>query len=98
MAKLLIVDDERNIRRSLERFFQALGHTVVAAEGGPQAAEMVAGQTFDVILTDYKMAELNGLELLQQIKYQAPETPVILMRAQPTSDAAMSSQAPSTQR
>ena len=49
MAKLLIVDDERNIRRSLERFFQSLSHAVVTAEGGPQAAELIAATAFSTV-------------------------------------------------
>ena len=89
MAKLLIVDDERNIRRSLERFFQSLGHTVVVAEGGPQAAALIADQTFDLILTDYKMAELNGLELIAQAHRQQPTCLVILMTAYATVENAV---------
>ena len=89
MAKLLIVDDERNIRRSLERFFQSLGHTVITAEGGPQAAELIAGQPFDLILTDYKMAELNGLELIVEARRRQPSCLVILMTAYATVENAV---------
>ncbi|HTR63354.1 MAG TPA: sigma-54 dependent transcriptional regulator [Candidatus Binataceae bacterium] len=89
MAKLLVVDDERNIRRSLERFFQSLGHTVVTAEGGPQAAQIIGGQTFDLILTDYKMAELNGLELIVEARRRQPSCLVILMTAYATVENAV---------
>lgn len=89
MAKLLIVDDERNIRRSLERFFQSLSHTVVTAEGGPQAAELIATQPFDLILTDYKMAELNGLELIVEARRRQPSCLVILMTAYATVENAV---------
>ena len=89
MAKLLIVDDERNIRRSLERFFQSLSHTVVTAEGGPQAAELIAQQTFDLILTDYKMAEMNGLELIVEARRRQPSSLVILMTAYATVENAV---------
>ena len=89
MAKLLIVDDERNIRRSLERFFQSLGHTVVTAEGGPQASEIIAAQPFDLILTDYKMAELNGLELIIEARRRQPSCLVILMTAYATVENAV---------
>jgi len=47
MAKLLIVDDERNIRRSLTTFFESLGHEVRAAENGPQAVVLLAETQFD---------------------------------------------------
>jgi NtrC-family two-component system response regulator AlgB len=90
MAKLLVVDDEKNIRARLTSFFQSCGHSVQPAEGGAQALELLADNgPFDLVLTDYRMAEVNGLELLQQIKHQAPETPVILMTAYGTIENAV---------
>src|ERR1700686_2052821 len=84
MAKLLIVDDERNIRRSLTTFFESLGHVVRAAENGAQAVALLAEIQFDLVLTDYKMAEMSGLELLREIKRRAPECLVILLTAYAT--------------
>ncbi|MGA6973566.1 MAG: response regulator, partial [Candidatus Binatus sp.] len=81
MAKLLIVDDERNIRRSLTTFFESLGHHVRAAENGAQAVAFLAETQFDLVLTDYRMAEMSGLELLHEIKRRSPESLVILMTA-----------------
>jgi len=81
MARLLIVDDERNIRRSLVTFFESLGHAVRAAESGTQAVASLAETQFDLVLTDYRMAEMSGLELLREIKKRAPESLVILMTA-----------------
>ncbi|MGH7932313.1 MAG: sigma-54-dependent transcriptional regulator [Candidatus Binataceae bacterium] len=90
MAKLLIVDDEKNIRARLVTFFEGCGHGVQSAENGQGALQLLAsGQLFDVVLTDYRMAELNGLELLQQIKRQSPETSVILMTAYATVENAV---------
>jgi len=66
MAKLLIVDDERNIRRSLTTFFESLGHVVRAAENGTEAISLLGETQFDLVLTDYKMAEVSGLELLRK--------------------------------
>src|SRR5215469_14329934 len=81
MANLLVVDDERNIRVRLAGFFETCGHFVRTAETGKQALDLLDGAPIDLVLTDYKLAELNGLELLQQIKRRTPETPVILMTA-----------------
>jgi len=90
MASLLVVDDERNIRVRLAGFFESCGHTVQTAENGKQALDLLLGAgPVDLVLTDYKLAELNGLELLQQIKRQAPETPVILMTAYGTIENAV---------
>ena len=72
MAKLLIVDDERNIRRSLVSFFESLGHEVRAAENGTQAVAILAETRFDLVLTDYRMAEMSGLELLREISGAHP--------------------------
>jgi NtrC-family two-component system response regulator AlgB len=89
MAKLLIVDDERNIRRNLERFFQSLGHTVATAEGGPQAVALLAEQPFELMLTDYRMAEMNGLELIAEARRRQPQCLVILMTAYATVENAV---------
>ena len=73
MAKLLIVDDEKNIRSHLATFFESCGHQVKTAENGQQARALLAGDhSFDLMLTDYRMAEMNGLELLKQVRHDAP--------------------------
>jgi len=81
MARLLIVDDERNIRRSLATFFTSLGHEVQEAENGPQAIAALSSAQFDLVLTDFRMAEMTGLELLREVKRRSPETLVVLMTA-----------------
>ena len=82
MAKLLVVDDEKNIRSGLAKFLESSGHQVTTAECGPRALAVLAGESnFDLVLTDYQMAEMNGLELLKQIKQHHPDTLVILMTA-----------------
>ncbi|HTY55183.1 MAG TPA: sigma-54 dependent transcriptional regulator [Candidatus Binataceae bacterium] len=82
MAKLLVVDDEKNIRVNLARFLESCGHQVELAESGPQALATLNGKDdFDLVLTDYRMAEMNGLELLKEIKRRHPDTLVILMTA-----------------
>src|SRR5262245_50413996 len=90
MARLLVVDDERNIRVRLASFFEGCGHVVQTAGSGKEALELLASnESADLVLTDYRMAELNGVELLQQIKRQLPETPVILMTAYGTIENAV---------
>ena len=90
MAKLLIVDDEKNIRAHLTTFFESSGHQVAAADSGRQALALLARQdSFDLVLTDYRMAEMNGLELLQQLKRQLPGAAVILMTAYATVESAV---------
>ncbi|MBF6569365.1 MAG: sigma-54-dependent Fis family transcriptional regulator [Candidatus Binataceae bacterium] len=82
MGRILIVDDEKNIRAHLATFLETLGHLVIGAESGAQALDRLSREEpFDLVLTDYRMAEMNGLELLQKIKQQTPDTVVILMTA-----------------
>jgi len=82
MAKLLIVDDERNIRQGICRFLESCNYKVSTAESGRQALEIIAETgDFDLVLSDWRMAEMNGLELLKAIKERFPDTIVILMTA-----------------
>jgi len=90
MARLLIVDDEKNIRRSLETFFISCGHVVQSAADARAALAMLAGaEGFDLILTDYRMAEMNGLELLTEVKRRFPDASVVLMTAYATVENAV---------
>jgi NtrC-family two-component system response regulator AlgB len=90
MARLLIVDDERNIRRSLETFFVSSGHRVATAADAPSAlVALEASDGFDLVLTDFRMAEMNGLELLVQIKRRFPDASVVLMTAYATVENAV---------
>ncbi|HUY26751.1 MAG TPA: sigma-54 dependent transcriptional regulator [Candidatus Binataceae bacterium] len=89
MGSLLIVDDEKNIRRSLVAFFESIGHTVAAAENGREAAAILQSRTFDLVLTDFRMAEMNGLELLAEVRRHQPDCLVILMTAYATVENAV---------
>jgi len=88
-VRLLIVDDERNIRSSLAAFFEVLGHEVHTAASGREASTLAEENGFDLVLTDYRMAEINGLELLADFKRRRPETVVILMTAYATVENAV---------
>jgi len=89
MAQLLIVDDERNIRSSLVTFFHSLGYEASTASSAHEARALVEQSSFDLVLTDYRMAEMNGLELLDEIKRRRPHTQVILMTAYATVENAV---------
>ncbi len=90
MAKLLVVDDEKNIRQGISRFLESCNYQVSTAESGRQALEIMAKSgDFDLVLSDWRMAEMNGLELLKAIKEKFPHTIVILMTAYGTIDNAV---------
>lgn len=81
MASIVIVDDEKNIRRNLAVFFESLGHRVRAAAGGAEAIAALGEEPADLVLTDVRMAEMDGLRLLEEIKRRDPATVVVLMTA-----------------
>ena len=68
MAKLLIIDDERGIRNTLREILSDEGHEVEVAENGKQGLEMAQTKVFDLIFSDIKMPEMDGLEVLKSIK------------------------------
>ncbi len=68
MAKLLIIDDERGIRNTLKEILADEGHEVDVAENGKQGLEMAQAKTYDLIFSDIKMPEMDGMELLKALK------------------------------
>jgi len=90
MPKLLVVGDDRNIRVSLVRTLQPLDYEVHSAESGSQALRLIEGvREFDLVLSDWRMAKMNGLELLRKIKEASEKTVVILMTAYGTIENAV---------
>ena len=73
MAKLLIIDDERGIRNTLREILTDEGHEVEVAENGKQGLEMAQAKTFDLIFSDIKMPEMDGLEVLKALKEPTPD-------------------------
>ena len=67
MAKLLIIDDERGIRNTLKEILADEGHEVDVAENGKQGLEMAQTKAYDLIFTDIKMPEMDGMEVLEKI-------------------------------
>lgn len=88
MAKVLIVDDEPAIRDTCKQFLVNEGHEVHTADSGLMALEMVEASTFDVILSDIVMPEMNGIGLLAQLVEICPNTKMILFTGEPTVDTA----------
>ena len=81
MAKLLIIDDERSIRNALHEVLADEGHEVDVAENGRQGVEMAQAKAYDLVFSDIKMPEMDGIELLAALKAgeDAVETPVVMI-------------------
>ncbi len=76
---ILVVDDERFIRETLTRFLQEEGYSVDCAEDGASAWEKMQITCYDLILTDIKMPNMDGFELLKKIRGVSADTAVIIM-------------------
>src|ERR1700741_1214235 len=81
MANLLIVDDELGMRQFLTHLFQREGHLVRAAENGQQAMELLRATPSDLVISDVRMPDMNGIELLRSARELFPHIEVVLMTA-----------------
>jgi len=78
MLTVLVVDDEPGFRKMLEWELSSEGMKVETAENGAQGLRMASQKTYDVIISDVTMPEMDGLKLLQEIQKSAPQTAVII--------------------
>jgi two-component system, NtrC family, response regulator AtoC len=81
MAKILVVDDEKNMRWALERALKAQGYEVYQAEDGKQGLEAALHIRPELVILDLKMPEMDGLAVLTALKEQAPEIMVVMITA-----------------
>ncbi len=79
MAKILIVDDERSIRNTLKDILEFEKYQVELAEDGLVALEITKASTFDAIFLDIKMPQMDGIEVLQQMRENGIETPIVMI-------------------
>lgn len=89
MASLLIADDEKNIRSGLELAFEDEGYTVVTAVDGKEAWEKLQKNVIDLVITDLRMPEMDGYELLKRISAAYPTLPVIVLTGHGTIETAV---------
>jgi two-component system response regulator HydG len=81
MARILIVDDQDSPRRMLLQMLRAEGHDVDQAQDGASACSMVSENGYDLVITDLRMGDVGGLEVLQRTRETSPLTEVIVMTA-----------------
>jgi len=89
MALVLIVDDERGMRDFLKILLEKEGHKVLTANRGSKALEILESKVVDLVVSDIRMPELTGIELLEIIKEKTPELPVIMITAFASPDDAV---------
>src|SRR6476620_7098040 len=81
MSKLLIVDDELGMRQFLTHLFQREGHLVRVAENGRDALEQLRQQAPDLIISDIRMPDMSGVDLLREARALLPQVEVVMMTA-----------------
>ncbi|MEY4203769.1 MAG: hypothetical protein RL013_1472 [Bacteroidota bacterium] len=89
MAKILIVDDETPIRRTLRDILEFEGYEVDEAVDGLECVAKVQKEKYDVVITDIKMPKMDGIEALERLQILSPETPVIMVSGHGTIDTAV---------
>ncbi len=80
-SRVLIIDDERLIRWSLEQTLEKAGYEVQTAENGATALAAAREEAPDLVLLDLKLPDLDGIQLLRQLKTMYPDTQVVIMTA-----------------
>jgi DNA-binding NtrC family response regulator len=86
---ILVVDDELLIRDLLYDFFTGQGWDIAVAENGDKALEMTRVRKFDLVLTDVRMPQMDGLALTGHIRQSFPEMPIVIMTGFPSVDSAV---------
>jgi CheY-like chemotaxis protein len=79
--KILLIDDDKWIRDSLSLFFEGEGYLLVACETGEEGLETLRDQTYDIIIVDYKLPGMDGLEFLRRIEELHPGSMKVLVTA-----------------
>ena len=88
-AKVLVIDDDKDLRYSLRRALAGLGHTVIEADSGETGVVAAKREQPDVILLDNRMGGMTGIETLQMLRGAQPQAMVILMTAFGTTQTAI---------
>ena len=88
-GSLLVVDDDRQVLESMTDWLRDQGFTVDASSGYTDALEQLRKKTFDLLLVDVRLQDGDGYDLLEQVRRNYPETPVVLITGYGDADAAV---------
>src|ERR687892_170840 len=88
-TRVLVVDDERSMRELLAITLRQAGYDVTLADGGSSAIEQLREGSFDLIVTDLRMHETDGMAVLRAAREMTPETPVVVVTAYASTETAV---------
>ncbi len=89
MGRILIIDDNKSLGDGLVLSLNKMGHQAVAAGSGREGLARMKAAPFDLVLTDYRMEEMDGLAVMEAVQRQAPDTDVMMMTAYDTRELAV---------
>lgn len=88
-VNILLVDDEEHIRFAMCETLEPLGYACVQASDGAEAVEVFQPERFDLVVLDYRMPKLDGLETLREVRRMDPEVPILFVTAYGSKDLAL---------
>lgn len=77
MARILVIDDDPSLRRTMRKVLERAGHDVVEAENGATGMSLVRDSPPDLVVTDLLMPEKEGIETIQEIRAEFPKLPIV---------------------
>ena len=77
--KVLVVDDDPAVRKSIDRVLSSKGYAVITAENGEEALRKLNEEKYDLVYTDIRMPGMSGLDVAEQVKAKRPWTPVVII-------------------
>lgn len=86
--QILIVDDEPIVLKRLKTALEKTGYEVDVCEDGQAAIERIAEQTYDVVVTDIRMGDVDGIDVLDAVRAKSPHTPTIMITGYASVEAA----------
>src|SRR5918912_2536865 len=79
MADVLVVDDEESVATTIEAILRLDGHDVLAVTSGTEAIRLLNERQFDVVLTDLRLADIDGIDVLKEVQRTSPDTAAIML-------------------
>jgi len=86
---ILDIDDERSLREFLTIMLENEGYEVVSADSGQKAVALIEKNVFDLVITDIRMRQSNGIDVLKVVKQVGPQTRVVMMTAYASAETAV---------
>lgn len=78
-TKVLAIDDQKSVRMALSDFLSSFGYSVIEAENGQEGMDIFAREKPDIVLVDLQMPVMSGFEVLEHMREESPDTPVIVI-------------------